>query len=83
MATLKQRLEALRAGIEKDAPAEIVDYIHQSTNDLVERVAQSPGLGAGDAMPPFRLPDQDGNEVDSAGLLKHGPLVLVLFRGHW
>jgi hypothetical protein len=83
MATLRQRLEALRAGIEKDAPAEIVEYIHESTNEIVDRVAANPGLGVGDAAPPFRLADQDGKEIDSAALLEKGPLMLVLFRGHW
>jgi peroxiredoxin len=46
-------------------------------------LARGPGLGVGDAAPPFRLPDQNGNVIDSADLLAKGPLVVVLFRGHW
>ena len=83
MGPLRQRLEAIRAAIEKDAPAEIVDLIHRTTDDIVDKVAASPGLGVGDPAPPFRLPDSDGTEVDSVALLAKGPLMLALFRGHW
>ena len=83
MATLQTRLEAIRKGFEKQAPPEALETMHRATEDLAARVAQSPGPGVGDAFPPFRLSDQDGNVVDSAGLLAAGPLVVTLFRGHW
>ena len=83
MATLKTRLEAIRKGFEKQAPPEALETMHRATEDLAARVAQSPGPGVGDAFPPFRLPDSSGNPVDSADLLARGPLLLVLFRGHW
>jgi hypothetical protein len=83
MARLQDRLDAIRKGFEKDAPPEVTEVLHRATRDLAEVVAREPGLGAGDTLPRFRLPDQDDNVVDSAELLARGPLVVALFRGHW
>jgi hypothetical protein len=83
MANLQKRLDAIRAGFEKQAPAPALEVMHGATSDLAELLKREPGLGVGDAMPSFRLPDQDGNQVDSTDLLAQGPLVLTLFRGHW
>ena len=83
MALLQHRLDAIRRGFEKQAPAAVLEVMHRATRDLADALAREPGLGVGDAAPPFRLPDQDGNMVDSADLLARGPLVVALFRGHW
>ena len=83
MTRLQARLDAIRKGFEKQAPPEVIEIMHRATRDLAEIVTREPGLGVGDAMPSFRLPDHDGNEVDSADLLSRGPLVVTLFRGHW
>ena len=83
MAGLQQRLEAIRRGFEKQAPPEALEVMQRATADLAALVAANPGPGVGDPAPAFRLPDQDGNEVDSAELLKQGPLAVTLFRGHW
>jgi len=83
MARLQERLDAIGKGFEKEAPPEALEIMHRATRDLADAVAREPGLGIGDAAPTFRLPDQDGNSVDSAGLLARGPMVVALFRGHW
>ncbi len=83
MAGLQQRLDAIRNGFEKKAPTQALEIMHRATRDLADLLARHPGLGVGDAAPPFRLPDQDGNVVDSRDLLAEGPLVVTLFRGHW
>jgi hypothetical protein len=83
MARLQNRLDAIRNGFEKQAPPEVLEIMHRATRDLADELAHEPGLGVGDAMPPFRLPNQDDELVDSAGLLAKGPLVVTLFRGHW
>ena len=83
MAGLQKRLDAIRRGFEKQAPPEVLEVMHRATADLAAILAANPGLTVGDKAPPFRLPDQDGNEVDSAGLLERGPLAVTLFRGHW
>ena len=83
MARLQDRLDAIRGGFQKQAPPHVLEIMRRATSELAETVAREPGLGVGDAAPPFRLPDQDGNKVDSADLLARGPLVVALFRGHW
>ena len=83
MADLQRRLDAIRSGFEKQAPPEVLEIMHRATRDLADALAREPGLGVGDAAPPFRLPDPDGNAVDSAELLARGPLVVTLFRGQW
>lgn len=37
----------------------------------------------GDMLPPFVLPDADGNLVDSAALIDNGPTIVSFNRGHW
>ena len=83
MATLQARLDAIRKGFEKQAPPEALEAMHRATRELAEELERQPGLGVGDAAPEFRLPDQNGDMVDSKALLAKGPLVLTLFRGHW
>ena len=83
MASLQTRLDAIRHGFEKKAPPPVLETMHRATRDLTELLEREPGLGVGDAAPPFRLQDQEGNVVDSAQLLARGPLVVTLFRGHW
>ena len=83
MATLKTRLDAIRKGFEKQAPPEALEVMHRATRDLAEQIELAPGLGVGDTLPPFRLPDSSGDLVDSADLLARGPFLLVFFRGHW
>lgn len=37
----------------------------------------------GDAMPPFALPDETGQIVSLAELLRSGPAIVTFHRGHW
>ena len=83
MGSLQQRLDAIRTGFERKAPPAVLEVMHRATHDLADLLERNPGLGVGDAAPPFRLPDQDGKMVDSGELLARGPLVVTLFRGHW
>ncbi|MFA6265277.1 MAG: peroxiredoxin-like family protein [Pseudolabrys sp.] len=41
------------------------------------------GPAVGDRMPDFLLPDQQGALVSLDGLLKSGPVVISMNRGHW
>ena len=83
MAKLQQKLDVIRAGFEKQAPAEALEIMHRVTNEQVASGQAGRAIGEGDAAPSFSLPDQDGNLVSSADLLAKGPLVLSFFRGHW
>ena len=83
MSRLKQRLDTIREGFEREAPAEAIALMHRVTADLKEAGIEARALGKGDAAPAFRLPDEDGKIVSSAELLQDGPLVVTFFRGHW
>lgn len=81
-APLGERMEAFSAAVRRfGAPfAEAYDV-------LVARLgsgrAGSKAPGVGETMPPFLLPDTKGNLVSLEGLLKEGPAVISLNRGHW
>ncbi len=42
-----------------------------------------PAVGVSAIFPDFALPDQNGRSVSLDELRKDGPVVVVLFRGHW
>jgi len=57
--------------------------MHRATAELVASGAAQRAKKAGDVAPAFSLRDADGNIVNSADLLKRGPLVLSFYRGVW
>jgi len=85
---LQARLDALKASIECGAqpfnvPRAAIEAMHRAT-DVLRRSGQAEqALGVGAYAPPFALPNQDGQIIDSADLLARDPLVVTFFRGHW
>src|SRR4051794_32063833 len=79
MRPLAERLEQEKA--------ELGETWNRLYDVFVERLrahgAASGALSAGDAMPPFALPNSLGEYVSSAALLSRGPLVLSFYRGAW
>jgi peroxiredoxin len=59
-----------------DAYQEMVEHL-----SAVEAGANAPA--AGDSLPPFWLPDENGRLVGSPELLASGPLVISFNRGNW
>jgi len=57
--------------------------MHRATEELRASGILDRALKPGDPMPAFRLANTRGETVDSAGLLKNGPLVVGFFRGKW
>jgi peroxiredoxin len=74
-----------------NAFADVVRQKNPSSAAIVDRmVGRLRKHGAGDAapkpgetMPPFMLPDVNGQLVRLADLLKQGPAVVTFHRGHW
>ena len=61
--------------------------MQEAVDRLVVRLMAS-DLGAavpqiGDPMPPFILPDEKGDLVSLASLLRVGPVAVTFHRGHW
>jgi peroxiredoxin len=49
--------------------------------DVIDRGEVGPQLGK--LMPPFDLPDESGHLVSLSSLIRSGPLVISINRGHW
>jgi peroxiredoxin len=56
-------------------------------DELVERLSMIDqgrvGPGLGELMPEFNLPDENGQLISLASLLRFGPVVISINRGHW
>ena len=81
--SLQDTLDAMRASFESKLPPEIVNTMHQATEDLMQSGIMERVLKVGDQAPRFSLPDHKGDMVDSVDLLSQGPLVVSFYRGAW
>ncbi|MCC8952292.1 AhpC/TSA family protein [Bradyrhizobium sp. Pear77] len=86
--SLQAKLDAFKAdfGAGKppySVPRAFIETMHRATAELVASGAAQRAKKAGDVAPAFSLRDPDGNIVNSADLLKRGPLVLSFYRGVW
>ncbi len=77
---LNSLLSALRKSRET---AEIKAAYDEFLQRLDQAQVAAEALRPGAAMPPFLLPNAEGELVDTADLLRRGPLVVTFFRGNW
>ena len=81
-APLDERLSLIKEAMQRDRPAYAA-----ATEMLISRLqvaktgANAPA--AGEAMPPFILPDVTGKLITLAELVAVGPVAIALHRGHW
>ncbi len=83
MSTLAERLDRIREGFEKEAPAEALAVMHRATDDLRASGITDRIPAIGETLVPFELPDTEGRTVSSTDLLASGPLVVTFYRGVW
>jgi len=88
MESLQSRLDEFKQAFDSgappyNAPREAVEKMHRATAELKASGAETKALKAGDRAPEFSLFNQDHVQVNSADLLRQGPLVVSFFRGHW
>jgi peroxiredoxin len=86
--SLQAKLDAFKADFEAgnppyNVPYSVIETMHRATAELIESGAARRAKKAGDVVPSFSLKDPEGNLVNSADLLKRGPLVLSFYRGVW
>jgi peroxiredoxin len=81
--SLRGQLEELTSKLQALVPAERLATIDRAIEQLQVSGLAAGALRAGDPMPDFELPDGDGALWRSQDLLRHGPLVMVFFRGRW
>jgi hypothetical protein len=80
---LQQRLDALKKGIEAQAPKEFVEIMHRATDDLEQSGILEGTVKVSDQAPDFSLKNADGLEFSLKNLLSQGPVVLSFYRGIW
>ena len=88
MGSLQSRLDEFKKEFESGAPPynathEVIETMHRATAELEASGLANRALKIGDRAPQFSLFNQDHVEVNSADLLRQGPLVVSFFRGHW
>jgi len=88
MASLQSRLDEFKKVFESGAPPynasrEVIEKMHRATAELEASGLAEKTLKVGDRAPEFSLFNQDHVKVNSAGLLRQGPMVVSFFRGHW
>src|SRR6478672_3916756 len=86
--SLQAKLDAFKADFEAgkppySVPRSVIETMHRATAELIESGAAQRAKKAGDVAPSFSLNDPEGNVVNSADLLRRGPLVLSFYRGVW
>ncbi len=86
--SLQARLDAFKADFEAgkppySVPRSVIETMHRATAELIASGAANRALKVGDKAPHFSLKDPEGNIINSADLLKHGPLIVSFYRGVW
>jgi hypothetical protein len=80
---LQKKLDALKKDFESKAPADVIDIIHRTTNDLRESGILERAIQVGDRAPDFSLRDGSGEEISLKKLFSQGLVVLSFYRGKW
>ena len=81
--SLQTRLDARKKAFLKSAPAELVAVFQDGVDELADSGIVERAVNVGDKAPNFKLPNAAGETVSLAGMLEHGPVVVVWYRGGW
>jgi hypothetical protein len=86
MATLRSRIDEFKKEFESGAPPynarrERIETMHRATAELKASRLENTALKVGDRAPDFSLFNQDRVQVNSADLLRQGPIVLAPSEG--
>ena len=80
--SMQERLDMFADTMRRQHPASAA-IVDRFVGRLSEHDAGAGAPQPGDAMPPFALPDENGQIVSLADLLKSGPAIVTFHRGHW
>jgi hypothetical protein len=80
---LQDKLDEYKKSFLDKAPPEAVKVMQRATEDLKNSGILDKVLKAGESVPEFSLPDENGNLVELKGLLAQGPVVISFYRGVW
>lgn len=83
MQTLQEQLNAIKSKAAAIMTPEVLAAIKKGYEELEHAGLLETVLKVGDTAPDFRLPNGDGNLIDSEALRQEGPLVILFYRGKW
>ncbi len=81
--TLAEKLRQVSDSSKEKIPEEARKKMKQATEELKSSDAADKALRKGDPLPPFVLPNMEGQTVSSTELLQQHNLVLSFYRGVW
>ena len=81
--SLEEQLAGIRKMAGERIPPAALALMHQGTDALRNSGILDSVIKVGATLPPFALPNQHGDIVQSKDLLARGAVVLTVFRGHW
>lgn len=81
-APLDARLKVIRDRV-RALSTVFASAVDRMVDRLEKQAAGSAAPAAGDALPPFLLPDEAGRLVSLAELIAEGPAAISFVRGHW
>jgi len=82
MTRLLEEIRQYQSEFRQKAPAEKQRLMAEATAELAAS-GIAKGLGVGDTIPHFTLPDVSGKPVAIETLLEQGPVILTFYRGGW
>ena len=83
MLTLQEQLNAIKAKGAAMITPEVSAAIKKGFEELQHAKLLENTLKVGDSAPDFRLPNGEGEMIDSETLRQQGPLVILFYRGKW
>lgn len=80
---LREKLTEISSASADKIPAETVAVMAQAKKNLAASGIMNETIKVGEQLPDFLLEDGDGKLVSLAGLKRHGPVLLTVYRGMW
>lgn len=81
--SLQEKMDATKAATAEKVPPEVLKVMRGSIEALVQSGIADRALKTGDTAPQFELNNVSDVAVNSADILKKGPMVLAFYRGAW
>lgn len=81
--SLNTALKAFKEEFEQSAPKNILEIMHNATEQLRNSGIMETVLTVGDKVPDFTLPDTNEQCISLSSCLATGPVVVTFFRGQW
>ncbi len=81
--TLKEKIDAYKAGFKDRAPQAAQEIMHRATENLKNSPQMQNTIKVGDKAPAFTLKNTRSEDTALADMLNRGPVVISFYRGRW